>query len=308
MNRPAKSGRPAKRRNPVAGEHLRQALKLLGKNWRKNTEDPDHVLNWDLWTALGLPRSTTTIDADIRQGVPEERLVAYAQCLGLSPTLFGTPDVDIRFELGLSRQGNVDMAPPSYLDFGSSFEQEYRNYNSPHYIQDLFKLITGVYRVSYLLTISDIIYRCAFWFNAAQQHHIIGNGLFVMFGLDNFFDVHLFRWHNNLHASYLCDNKKEFGHFILIDPLRHNLVAKRNPFWLQGHGVTDSGLTDNAPIAFVFHMEKVPLPGNLPPGAFWAQECEALRCKPSVLPDAAAYAGLREKILAPDSMPCPGTA
>jgi hypothetical protein len=300
MGNAARSGRPTKRRHPIAGEHLRQALRILGKAWRKNTGDPDHVLNWNAWLTLGLPRSATTIDGDIRLGIPEERLAAYAQCLGLSPRMLESPDTDIQAVLGASRQAQAAAPPLPGLGFESSFECDYRNYNSPQYIQALFDLVSGVYQVHYILPLAEAVHRCAFWCYAAERHGILGRGLFVMFGLDNFFRSRTFRWHNNLHSTYLCDNKKELGHFLLVDPLRHNLLARRDPFWLHGQGLTDSGLVDNAPVPFTFRMVKIPMPADDSPGALWDRECEALRRKPSIAPDDAAYAALRQAILAPE--------
>lgn len=297
-----RSGRPAKPRSPVAGEHLRHALRILGKSWRKNTKDPEHVLNWKTWTALGLPRSATTIDADIRLGVPEERLAAYAQCLGLSPRALASPETDVRAELGTTWPAQAVTTPSLDLGFGPAFQDEYLACNSPKYLQKLFDLVGGVYRVHYALPIADIINRCSFWFYAAEEHHILARGLFVRFGLENFFKANTFRWHNNLHTMYFCDNKKELGHFLLVDPLRHNLVARRTPFWLKGQGVTDSGLGDNAPVPFTFRMEKLPTPSHLTPGAFWDQECEALRQRPAIHPDEADYDTLRAEVLAPDSL------
>jgi hypothetical protein len=302
MSNSAKLGRPAKQRNRVAGEHLRQALKVLGKGWRKNTKDPDHVLNWSLWTVLGLPRSANTIDADIRLGVPEERLAAYAQCLGLSPRTFGAPDTDIRSELGACRQPGGVARPPLDLGFGASFQGEYRGYNSREYLQNLFELVGGVYRVHYVLPIAGFVNRCAFWFCCAEEHCIRARGLFVRFGLENFFEANLFRWHNNLHASYLCHNSKELGHFLLVDPLRHNLIARREPFWLKGHGVTDNGLADNAPVPFTFRMERLPTPAHCTTGAWWDQECDDLRRRPTVLPADADHDALRAAVLTPDAL------
>jgi len=294
------TGRPAKARNRAAGEHLRLALRILGKTWRKNTKDPDHVLNWKAWIALGLPRSATTIDADIRLGVPLERLAAYAQCLGLPQRHFGSPQTDIRALLALSGQTRAawDHAPTP--DFGAVFQDEYRAYNAPHYIDRLFALIGGVYRVHYGLSHSNHIHNCAFWLHTQEEHRILGRGFFVIFGLENRFTSITYRWHNNLHTHYLCDNHKEFGHIILPDPLRHNLIARRAPFWLSGNGVTDSGLADNAPTTVALRMEKRPAAEQAACEALWERECAAVRKRPSTSRDEADFAVLHD-VLAPQT-------
>ncbi len=288
-------GRPALRRNAVAGEHLRLALRLLGKSWRKNTKDPDHVLNWSAWTSLGLPRSATTIDADMRHGVPEERLSAYAQCLDVPLAAFESHDSDIRAELGLPSRSRA-AAPPLELGFGPAFRDDYLAYNSRQYLQRLFGLLGGVYRVHYVLPIADFVNRCAFWLYCVGDHRLRGRGMFMRFGLENMFDATMFRWHNNLHATYLCDESKELGHFLLIDPLRHNLIKRRIPFWLHGVGMTDSGLADNAPVAFTFRMERLTVADGGSPEEAWRAECEAIRRRPSIHPGEPEHDSLRGAI------------
>jgi len=302
MDHPPRTGRPAKPRDPIAGERLRQALRILGKTWRKNTGDPDHVLNWPAWAACGLPRSATTIDADIRLGVPEERMAAYARCLGLPPRALGEPETDMRDALGAARQDRAGAATPLALGFGPAFESDYLVYNASPYIRDLFALMGGVYRVHYALTATSELHRCAYWLHAAEAHRLLGRGLFMMFGLENLFSANIFRWHNNLHTHYLCHTGKELGHYLSVDPLRHNLVARRDPFWLKGQGVTDRGLADNAPVCFTFRMEKLPLPDGRGPEALWEEECDALRARPAILPGESDYDALRDAVLVPDTL------
>ncbi len=302
MGNTPKPGRPAKTRIPAAGEHLRHALRVLGKTWRKNTKDPDHVLNWPAWTAAGLPRSATTIDADIHLGIPEERMAAYAQCLGLSPRALASPETDVRAFLGSERAETGATLPPLANGFGPSFQDDYLAYNHPSYLSELFALVGGVYRVSYLLSISDNIYRCAFWFCSVGRSCIQGRGFFMMFGLENFFTSSTFRWHNNLHSMFLCDNRKELGYYMLIDPLRHNLIMRRTPFWLRGQGMTDSGLADNAPVPFTLRMEKRAPAEAQAEGQAWDRECDDVRRRPAIHSEDADYAAMRDAILAPDAL------
>lgn len=298
-----KTGRPAKPRNPLAGEHLRQALKVLGKTWRKNVHDPDHVRNWDAWTAQGLPRSPTTIDADMRLGVPEERLAAYAQCLGISPRTLLSPGTDIRAALGLARPTRSPASAVPGLGFGPPFADEYLAYNAAPALKKLFELVSGVYRGRYLLSITEEVHTCAFWFSAVEGHRLLGHGFFVRFGLDNFFRANAFRWHNNLHLHYLCDNQKELGHLLLVDPTRHNLIARRRPFWLAGRGVTDSGLADNAPVLVSFRLDKVEAADDASAGLLWDRQCDAVRRRPAILPGDADHEAARAAVAA-----CPFTS
>ncbi len=309
MGRSSRTGRPSAPRNPLAGAQLRCALKLLGKTWRKNVRDPDHVLRWEPWATQGLPRSPTTIDADLRLGIPEDRLGAYARCLGLAPGLLGAPDTDIQAALAKARELQA-AATPVALGFGPPFPEEFLAYNAPHYLQELFALMGGVYRVAYALPFFEVINHCVFWVQAVERHLLQARGLFVLFGLDNPFQARLYRWHNNLHATYLCDNRKELGHFLLMDPLRHNLIARRDPFWLKGQGVTDSGLGDNVPVPFAFRMTKLPaLPGE-DLAALWERECAALRQRPTIQAHEADYPVLLAEISEPDRslMQLPGSA
>jgi len=161
--------------------------------------------------------------------------------------------------------------------------------------------MNGVYTISYVTPIFDFILRCSFYIHYAAQNHLCGQGLFYVYGLDNKVNANIFRWHNNLHAIFHCHNMMELGHYLTIDPLRHHLVARRNPFWLKGTGVTDNGQADNAPITFTFYMQKLELPVGQTILEFWESQCEALRQRPMILPDDVDYAALRAMIEKPDS-------
>jgi len=301
MHQSSKNGRPLNRRHERAGKNLRLALKILGKTWRKNTQDTSHVLQWDDWSSYGLPRSPTTIDADIHRGIPEERLESYARCLGLTVMALTSPDSDLHALLD-PRKGKTDNAS-SLLDlgYGPAFQEQYSKYNTREYIQNLFSLMEGVYDISYVTPTLDIILRCSFCIHHAAKNHLCGQGLFFVYGLDNRVEANIFRWHNNLHAIFHCHNMMELGHYLVIDPLRHHLVARRNPFWLKGTGVTDNGQADNAPIAFTFYMQKLERPADQTLLEFWESQCEALRQRPMILPDDADYITFRAMIEAPDS-------
>jgi hypothetical protein len=294
-------GKRARPRNKTAGMQLRQALKLLDKHWRKNACDPGHVLNWEAWQACGLPRSATTIDYDMRIGVPEDRMMAYAYCLGLPPRAFGDPDADIHFLIGMSQQ-NATRASSIDLGFGAAFSGEYNSHNTPEYIHKLFGLMEGVYRAFYVLHGVEPLGRCAYWINQAAPYFVKSRGFFIMFDMENVFEANTFRWHNNLHTFLLCDNRTELAHYMTIDPLRHNLVARRSPLWLKGHGITDRGLAENAPISYILRKQKLHQPEGVSLEELWRQECCSLRSRPAVMPDDDDYEELRAQILEPDTL------
>lgn len=302
MKNESRSRSQATTRNKTAGLQLRQALKLLDKHWRKNVNDPDHVLNWETWQAYGLPRSATTIDADIRHGIPAERMLAYAHCLGVPPRDFGDPEADIPALLGLARQRAASSTSTIHLGFGPSCQDEYLHHNTEPYMRKLFGLMEGVYRAFYVLHDVEPMGRVAYWIHRADPHLLRGRGLFIMFDVENLFDANTFCWHNNLHTFLLCDNRKELAHYMTIDPLRHNLVSQRAPFWLKGHGITDRGLADNAPISYILRKEKLEQPAGVSLEELWHRECDLLRSRPSVMPDDKDYKDLRAQILEPDSL------
>ena len=105
------SGRQAISRNRMAGDHLRSALKMLGKKWRWDIRDTNHVLNWDNWIANGLPRRPTTIDKDLCEGIPENRIVDYAHCLGILPEVLLSPQTDMGEVLTGVLSLNEEMTP-----------------------------------------------------------------------------------------------------------------------------------------------------------------------------------------------------
>lgn len=291
-----RNGRPLKARHAVAGQNLRQALMLLGKHWRKNTEDPDHVLKWDSWVVNGLPRSANTIDADVRLGIPEDRLDAYARCLGLAPSALASPATDIPRALSsASGEPDIDSLPVNF-GYGEAFQKKYMGFNTAEYVSALFDLMGGVYTVYYVAPIFDVILKCCFFLYAADNAILRGRGLFHIYGLDNMTTVNIFRWHNNLHGLFHCHSMMEFGHYLVADPLRHHLVSRRDPFWLKGQGVSDNGQADNAPLTFTFLMEKLPQPEGLSGDAFYERQCNVLRGHPVIMPDDPQYRAVRERI------------
>jgi len=294
------AGRPPLERNRTAGKNLRTALKLLGKTWRKDTDNPNHVRHWSTWTDCGLPGSTNTIDADMRLGVPEKRLAAYSLCLGITPEELCSPKAGMARLMKASsvRAGEQPLFLPGGCadsHFGNWLE-----FNRATYIKRLFELMGGVWRMDYLLHGVKPIHQCILWIHGSEAHRLLMRGLFIMFGNENAIDAHIFRWHNNLHTHYLCDNGLELGYTLTVDPLRHNIVSKRSPLWLRGTGMTDRGLTDNQPITFMFRETRLPVPEGMTEEAFWQQECEGLRRRPFIAPDDPEHARVRAQILAPE--------
>lgn len=298
----SRTGRPPLNRNPVAGENLRQALQLLGKTWRRDMESQDHVLNWAQWTACELPRSATTIDRDMREGVPERRIAAYARCLGLLPEVLASPQTDMIRVLGMADAPQNSPVPTRVLGYRELFPQRYLDHNRDGYVRELYALMRGVYRMHYLLDGIDLIHRCTIWIYGAEAYRLLLRGRFIMFGVENSFEADMFRWHNNLHTHYLCENGMELGYVMTVDPLRHNLVRRREPFWLKGCGLTDRGLADNQPITFTLRKELLPLPPGLAHAELWERECEAVRKRPFIAPGEQDYEETRARVLAQEEL------
>ena len=234
MKENARPGRPTVNRNTIAGEHLRLALKILGKKWRKDSNDNNHVLKWENWTASDLPRSATTIDKDMRLGVPATRLSAYAHCFGILPEVFVSPQTDMVKVLAESVSEANAQTPSMVMGYKELFPKRYVEHNRESYMQELFSLMHGVYRMSYVLQGIDLLHRCTMWVHDVESYRLLMRGKFSMFGNENEFDANIFRWHNNLHTHYLCQNGLELGYTMTVDPLRHNLEC----------GVTLSGSKD----------------------------------------------------------------
>jgi len=249
-----------------------------------------------------LPSSATTIDRDIREGIPLSRLAAYARCLGLPPDVLASPSTDIVAALGapLSPHGGEEALP---VPGGrGAFPERYQEYNRALYVRELFEIAQGVYRLHYILEGLEDIHRCAFWVRSVEAHDLRGRGYFMMFGNENPFDAVIFRWHNNLHLHFLCENGLELGYAMFIDPLRHNLVLQRDPFWLKGRGMTDRGLADNVPVTFALRMEKLPQPEGMSLEDLYRRECADVFARPVIVPGEPEYAARRNDVLTPDDL------
>lgn len=300
MSKASRSGRPPVSRNTTAGKNLALALKVLGKNWRRDVHSPHHVLNWQGWLACDLPRSSTTIDRDIREGVPEGRIGAYCRCLGILPEVLVSSRSNMYKAMASARAPEPQVAPSLALHYRDRFPERYLEHNDETYINELFDVVGGVYRMYYVLQGVETLHRCTIWIYAAESYRLLARGRFTMFGIENHAEAHIFRWHNNLHLHYLCQNGLELGYIMTVDPLRHNLVLQRSPFWLKGQGLTDRGLANNSPITLTFRMEKLPLEDTATQEHVWQQECEIVRQRPFLAPGDAEYEHLRAEVLAPD--------
>jgi hypothetical protein len=299
MNKPS-TGRPTFKRNKVAGKNLCTALKILGKTWRKDVDNPKHVQNWINWTDYDLPNSPTTIDGDMRLGVPEQRITAYAMCLGVASEALCSGKTNMIKLLDASAVSPGRQILPMVPGHKDQFTKRYQEYNRPSYIKELFALMGGVYRMDYLLQGVEPIHRCTVWIYGAEASSLRLRGLFVMFGNENPFEACMFRWHNNLHTNYLCENGLELGYTMTVDPLRHNILRQRSPFWLRGTGMTDRGLADNQPITFTFRKQQIPCPEDMMPEAVWKRECQNIRKHPFIAPGEPDYERVRTAILTPE--------
>jgi len=164
----------------------------------------------------------------------------------------------------------------------------------------MYALMGGVYRMHYLLQGVEAVHQCALWIYGAEAHRLLMRGTFLMFGNENILEAHIFRWHNNLHTHYLCENGLELGYTLTVDPLRHNIVNRRSPFWLRGTGMTDRGLTDNQPITFVFREERIPCAEGMSEEELWHRECDDIRRRPAIAPGDPDYADIRASVLTPE--------
>lgn len=295
------TGRPVERRQKIAGKQLGIALKILGKTWRKDTKSKNHVHNWKKWTDLKLPKSATTIDKDIKDGIPDSRVTAYAHCLGVQPKILLAEQQDF-YKTLFPEESTPGRNSSDNLGFLTYFSDHYNEHNSNTYINELSALLQGVYRMHYVLQGVESIHRCAVWIQAAENNHLIGKARFVMFGIENLANVNIFCWHNNLHFHYLCENRLELGYLMTVDPLRHNIVRQRTPFWLKGQGLTDRGSSQNPPITLSFIKKKLMNPEKLPLEDLWQQECENMRSFPHIMNDSPQYATIHDEILAPDNL------
>ncbi|WP_247648332.1 hypothetical protein [Pseudodesulfovibrio sp. zrk46] len=256
--------------------------------------------NWSEWVENGLPSSPTTIDCDMREGVPESRLSAYASCLGT--TVDGLCSKRTNWAKKLKgptiSEGDDNLLWPTGL--GEEFSKRNKEYNRPSYIEELFSLMGGVYRMNYLIDGVDLIHRSTLWVHKVEGNRMLTRGGFIMFGNENQYEAVIFRWHNNLHFHYLCENGMELGYCMTVDPLRHNLVRQRKPFWLLGTGMTDRGLVDNKPITFVFRMEQLVPETGMSLKELWNTESDDMRKHPFIAPGTPDYERIRTEILTPD--------
>lgn len=277
-----KVGRPKKDRNRVAGKNLRFALKVLGKSWRKNTQDPDHIANWDRWNLYNLPKSTVTIDTDIKEGVPLDRILPYAKCFKLSDIDFSTREIDMYDALGLSVNKQHTIDPFPWFWQYPSVRENYLLYNSKDQLERLFERLAGVYRVYYVMAGCNSIFCALFHIYEKKGAVIYGRGLFIEEGKERHVISSIFRWQKNIHGTIFCLEDMELGYCLMRNPLQTSARAKGGKLFLEAHGVTDSIQSDHTIITYEIRLQKIALPTQQPFEAFWEAECRALHQRPYI--------------------------
>jgi hypothetical protein len=304
MSSEIRTGRPPKQRDAVAGERLRLILEFLGKSWGRNRDADNHVLRWSRWERCGLPRSVNTLRDDMQRGIPLDRLSNYAECFGMNVSLLTDSSLtvdDPTFVTALHRakRSVIREGEPPFLLFGPEVQERYLYYNSPDYLQELHALLGGPHIVHYASEqMPGAILICTLLIEGVGEHRLYGRSRFVFQGVEIQVVVSVFRWHNNVHAFYHSDDYLEFGHHIMVDPVRHQIVRLRDPLFVHTHGITDDGMAENRPVHFRGRIESWPLQEGESPEQGWERANEHMRKQPIILENDQEYkammAGLRQ--------------
>ncbi len=294
-------GRPRKARIPLSGEKLKKALALRGKSYGMRRQSASHVSNWKAWTAAGLPKSITTIREDIAAGIPEDRLQAYARCFQVSYKVFADASIgpdDGQFVDALLTDNDPLTIGEDFFGFGqkSNFSALFRRYNSPEYLQRLFKLMRGVYECYWTSNENpDLILRCALAIKNIGKGFLRCKGAYYYYEAENHIQPFIFRWMNNLHLVSMADDYRSLFHAMFVDPFKVPAIMNTQPFSLFGLALSEDGEIGLRPMCSRIYISRIAESAKYTDTIYHEKADEVLK-KPYVSTHEPDYARLKERM------------
>ncbi len=237
-------GRPKNVRAQGSGEKLYMALKLAGVSWGAKL-GAGHIAANKHWTACGLPKSSNTINEDIRSGIPANRLDKYAEFFQVPPALFvdtaispSSPEFSCEI---LKSRHLVRTCPASAFPVHDAPALErFVEQNQEKMLYELHKTIAGIYTLYYKDAACDILWRGAVMIAGQFEGGLQAVGSLATDGGMVDFKGNLFRWHNCLHIQCHSSDYQILGYMMTPDPLQSLSIRLRTPFCMKFYGVTEN--------------------------------------------------------------------
>lgn len=280
-------GRPRKIRHPSSGQKLLHAMKLCGLTWGNRTDQKNHVLNTERWIQFDLPRSANTIVSDIREGIPQDRIVRYAKFFNVDPMLFSDDDIvmlskDFESKVLQSRYQFSTNACFPVLEIDKFFCHKLYEKNDPDNVAKFFMLISGVYMFYINEVTTNEVCKCALSVNDQKQSFLLGDGYMKMFGLDILIKFVMFKWSTFLHINYYTQDGLVVGYMVAQDPCSSPYLQSRNPLKLELFGVSGSIVSTGIPDRFQGYAEKCEIPAGVGQANYYAALCDEIAASPTI--------------------------
>jgi len=235
-------GRPKNVRAGGSGEKLYMALKLAGVAWGAKL-GPGHIAANKHWAACGLPKSSNTVNEDIRSGIPANRLDNYAAFFQVSPTLFVDEGISpsasaFSCEILKNKHHSRSCAAFAFPAHDAAALERLAEQNQDKYLYELHRTVVGVYSLYCQDGISETLWKGAAAIGGQFEGGLQVSGRLVVDGVPLGFGGILFRWHNCLHVQYHSTDYQILGYMMTPDPLQSFALRRRTPFYMTLYGLS----------------------------------------------------------------------
>ena len=249
------TGRPKCKRITGSGEKLRRALALNNLTWGGHTSSRSHISHNAKWKESNLPRSYNTLLSDIVDGIPENRIINYANFFGVDPNLFLDSRITANsqiFEANIvnSTSGNCSSGFLAWMEnderiYNSLFTQSGRNYSENDFIT-----MRGIYKC-YLTHDDDcFIHKSALFIHSSYNHLLLGNVFTSYDDVNLTFNVFFYRIVNFICATFYIEKNPFAAYAMGADPLSSPLTMLDSVFTIGLAGITGGLISTYKPIRF----------------------------------------------------------
>ena len=260
-----KMGRPVKLRVQGSGEKLFHALKLCGVTWGTRIDSETHIYKIQRWAHLGLPRSFNSIQNDIRDGIPEDRIVKYAKFFNVDPDLFLSREVDAtskEFESCIlsSRYNtlyNISFPP---LDSDKEFSHAFYIQNNPEANKELFLCLGGVYRFYLREVKNPDIYSGVLYIHSCNPCAMIAKAFIKYHETDTRLNLFIFKMSTFLHINYYAQKMPLMGYCVGASPLLNPIRSSCQSITFNLLGISGGFVSPSVPDLFGVHAIKEIVP------------------------------------------------
>lgn len=249
------TGRPKCRRITGSGEKLRRALALNNLTWGGHTASRSHISHNAKWRELSLPRSYNTLLADIVDGIPENRIVHYANFFGIDPNLFLDSRINAQsqtFEANIlnSTRDNLSSGFLAWIKNDEKIYNSIFSQSASSYTESDLANMSGVYNCYLMHDDDDLIHKSVMLIHSFHNKLILGSAFASYGDVKLFINVVFYRVVNFICATFFIEKNPFAAYAMAPDPLSSPLTMLESVFSIKLAGITGGLISTYKPSRF----------------------------------------------------------